>query len=151
MLVEGTLNVVGRVALGRGNLGTLHGMLLTHQRLAQWPAHDEIEEVRSLSRRAAVPFSDTEQVELQRLTISATSLLLEFYESILDGQSRGEIEGLRPLIEPALSRPLSEPERQGFKEQLAQAIREILRDYKLEQSQLQQLRRGRKSSAGGGR
>ncbi len=146
MLVEGTLNVVGRVALGRGNLGTLHGMLLAHQRLAQGTAHDEIEEVRRLVARGGA-LSDTEQVELQRFTISATSSLLKFYESILDGQSRVEIERLRPLVEPALSRPLSEQERQGFKEQLAQAVREILREYKLEQSRLQTTPPGAKAVA----
>jgi rhomboid protease GluP len=147
MLVEGTLNVVGRVALGRGDLGMVQRMLLTHQRVAQSPAHDEIERIRILLARGSA-LSESEQDDLRKLTISATSSLLRFYESILDGQSRVEIERLRPLVETALSGPLSEEERQAFKDQLAQAIREILREYKLEQSRLRQLRRGRKTSVG---
>ncbi len=147
--VEVTLNMVGRLALGRGNLTMVQDMLLSNERFLNGPVRDEIEQVRRLVARGRA-LSSSEQVELQKHIISATSLLIKWYELLLADPVRSEIEGLRPLIEAALSRPLSGPDRKVFQDRLAQAIRVILRQYELEESQLQQLRHSRKPQGGHG-
>jgi membrane associated rhomboid family serine protease len=150
MVVEGTLNAVGRVALGRGSPLTVQEMLLSREHQVQAPVRDEIAELRERLARGG-PHSEADQAEIHRLTAHATSLLLESYERILDDRSRAEIEQLRPLIEVALLRPLTRTEGQEFKERLAQANREILREYKREQGKLRDLRSSRKSPIGAGR
>jgi membrane associated rhomboid family serine protease len=144
--VEGTLNTLGRLALGRGHLAVVQDMLLSNERFLNGLADDEIKKIRRLRAIArSRALSESEQVDLQKLTVSANSALLKWYEYVLTDPVRGEIAGLRPLIEVALSRPLSEPERKVFKVRLEQANRVILREYNLEHSQLQKLRRSRKS------
>jgi Rhomboid family len=150
--VEATLNIVGRLAMGRGNLAMVQDMLLSNEHFLNGLARDEIAKIRSLKATArSRALSESEQLDLQKLTLSTNSLLIRWYEYMLNDSVRGEIAGLRPLIEAALTRPLSEPERKVFKERLAQANRVILREFNLGQSQLQRVHRSRNASIGGGR
>ncbi len=155
--LEATLKMVGRMASGRANVTMVQEMLffneqflISDERFLNGPVYIEINKVRRLMVMTTTrALSLAEQAELHKLTISATSLLLKWYGDVLTNHVGGAIEGLRPLTEAVLSRPLSEPERLVFKERLAQALREILREYRLGQNQLQQIRRSRKSSPGG--
>jgi hypothetical protein len=76
-----------------------------------------------------------------RLDLSSVVKRLSAMEQLLDGPSRVEVRGLRPLVETALTRPLSDSEQREFQERLARAVRAVLREYQLEQRRLRQSRR----------
>jgi membrane associated rhomboid family serine protease len=69
--------------------------------------------------------------------------LLDSLDRILDGPSRSEVRGLRPLVQIARARPLSDPERREFRDRLMRAIRQVRQEQRLDQQRLRQLRRSR--------
>jgi membrane associated rhomboid family serine protease len=65
---------------------------------------------------------------------------LNVMERMLAGQPQAEIRGLRPLVEAAMTRPLSDPQRQEFEQRLGRVVRGVRQEYHLRQNQLRQLR-----------
>jgi hypothetical protein len=68
---------------------------------------------------------------------------LDVLASLLHGPSQAEVRGLRPLVEAAQARPLSDQEKRELEERLARAAGQVRQEYQLEQRQLRQLRRAR--------
>ncbi len=102
----------------------------------------------SLVRRSdALVHASAELSQLRRpvvppVHIAAAARWVEALERVLDGPARADLRGLRPLVNIAMARPLTDLERHELDERLARVLAAIRRKYEEDRRQLRQLRHG---------
>jgi rhomboid protease GluP len=81
----------------------------------------------------------------QRAGLAGQRENLDAMDQVLGGRTRTAVRALRPLVEAAQVRPLSDPERREFAVRLKHALRQVLQESRLVQDKLRKLQLRRDS------
>jgi rhomboid protease GluP len=91
---------------------------------------------------ASAELSQLRRPVVPRVHAAAAARWVEALDPILDGPARADLQGLRPLVNAAMARPLTDLERKELDERLTRVLTVIRREYEADRRQLRQLRHG---------